>query len=145
MSGTRARSKWVSPAWVRGLLTGWEVKIKICRALWWCWIKRVDRMPSCAPEAVDLSSESDETKQLYGLNDPVTAPYGRQCLLARRLVERGVRFVQLMSGAYVSIEDTWDAHADIVANHTKHAREVDKPIAGLITDLKRRGLLDETL
>ena len=103
------------------------------------------RMQACAPEAVDLASESDETKQLYGLNDPVTAPYGRQCLLARRLVERGVRFVQLMSGAYVSIEDTWDAHADIVANHTKHAREVDKPIAGLITDLKRRGLLDETL
>jgi Protein of unknown function (DUF1501) len=103
------------------------------------------RMQACAPEAVDLSSESDETKQLYGLNDPVTAAYGRQCLLARRLVERGVRFVQLMSGAYVSIEDTWDAHANIVSNHTLHAREVDKPIAGLITDLKRRGLLDETV
>ena len=103
------------------------------------------RMQSCAPEAVDLSSESDETQQLYGMNDPVTAPYGRQCLLARRLVERGVRFVQLMSGAYVSIEDTWDAHANIVSNHTLHAREVDKPIAGLITDLKRRGLLDETV
>jgi hypothetical protein len=102
------------------------------------------RMQSCAPEAVDISSESDETKELYGINDPACASYGRQCLLARRLVERGVRFVQLMSGAYVSIEDTWDAHADIVANHTKHAREVDKPIAGLITDLKRRGLLDET-
>ena len=103
------------------------------------------RMQACAPDAVDLSSESDETKQLYGINDPITAPYGRQCLLARRLVERGVRFVQLMSGAYVSIEDTWDAHANIVANHTLHAREVDKPIAGLITDLKRRGLLDETV
>ncbi len=103
------------------------------------------RMQACAPEAVDLSSESDETKQLYGLNDPVTAPYGRQCLLARRLVERGVRFVQLISGAYVSIEDTWDAHANIVSNHTLHAREVDKPITGLLTDLKRRGLLDETL
>ncbi len=103
------------------------------------------RMQACAPEAVDLSTESDETKSLYGLDDPITAPYGRQCLLARRLVERGVRFVQLMSGAYVSIEDTWDAHANIVANHTLHAREVDKPITGLITDLKRRGLLDETL
>lgn len=103
------------------------------------------RMQACAPEAVDLNSESDETKQLYGIDDPVTAPYGRQCLLARRLVERGVRFVQLMSGAYVSIEDTWDAHANIVSNHTLHAREVDKPITGLITDLKRRGLLDETL
>jgi hypothetical protein len=103
------------------------------------------RMQACAPEAVDLNSESDETKRLYGIDDPVTAPYGRQCLLARRLVERGVRFVQLMSGAYVSIEDTWDAHANIVSNHTLHAREVDKPITGLITDLKRRGLLDDTL
>ena len=103
------------------------------------------RMQACAPEAVDLLSESDETKELYGLNDPITASYGRQCLLARRLIERGVRFVQLMSGAYVSIEDTWDAHANIVSNHTQHAREVDKPIKGLITDLKRRGLLDETL
>ena len=103
------------------------------------------RMQACAPEAVDLSQESDETKRLYGMDDPVTAGYGRQCLLARRLVERGVRFVQLMSGAYVSIEDTWDAHANIVSNHTLHAREVDKPITGLITDLKRRGLLDETL
>ena len=102
------------------------------------------RMQSCAPEAVDLSSESDETKQLYGLNDPACAAYGRSCLLARRLVERGVRFVQLISGAYVSIEDTWDAHANIVSNHRKHAKEVDKPIAGLITDLKRRGLLDQT-
>ena len=103
------------------------------------------RMQACAPEAVDLSQESDETKRLYGMDDPVTAGYGRQCLLARRLVERGVRFVQLMSGAYVSIEDTWDAHANIVSNHTLHAREVDKPITGLITDLKRRGMLDETL
>jgi hypothetical protein len=103
------------------------------------------RMQSCAPEAVDLSGESDETKQLYGMNDPVSAPYGRSCLLARRLIERGVRFVQLISGAYVSIEDTWDAHGNIVSNHTKHAHEVDKPISGLITDLKRRGLLDETL
>jgi Protein of unknown function (DUF1501) len=103
------------------------------------------RMQACAPEAVDLSGESDDTKKLYGLDDPVTAPYGRQCLLARRLVERGVRFVQLISGAYLSIEDTWDAHANIVSNHTVHAREVDKPITGLITDLKRRNLLDETL
>src|SRR5215467_2685262 len=103
------------------------------------------RMQACAPEAVDLSKESEETKKMYGLDDPVTAGYGRQCLLARRLIERGVRFVQLISGAYVSIEDTWDAHANIVSNHTLHAREVDKPITGLITDLKRRGLLDETL
>ena len=103
------------------------------------------RMQTCAPEAVDLSKESEATKKMYGLDDPVTAGYGRQCLLARRLVERGVRFVQLMSGAYVSIEDTWDAHANIVSNHRLHAREVDKPITALITDLKQRGLLDETL
>ena len=103
------------------------------------------RMQACAPEAVDLSKESEATKKMYGLDDPVTAGYGRQCLLARRLVERGVRFVQLMSGAYVSIEDTWDAHANIVSNHRLHAREVDKPITALITDLKQRGLLDETL
>ena len=102
------------------------------------------RMQGCAPEAVDFSGESDQTKQMYGLDDPITAPYGRQCLLARRLVERGVRFVQVMSGAYVSIEDTWDAHANIVSNHRLHASEVDKPIKGLITDLKQRGLLDET-
>jgi len=103
------------------------------------------RTQTCAPEAVDLSKESEATKKMYGLDDPVTAGYGRQCLLARRLVERGVRFVQLMSGAYVSIEDTWDAHANIVSNHRLHAREVDKPITALITDLKQRGLLDETL
>ena len=95
---------------------------------------------------MDLSKESEETKKIYdGLDDPVTAGYGRQCLLARRLVERGVRFVQLISGAYVSIEDTWDAHANIVSIHRLHAQEVDKPITALITDLKQRGLLDETL
>ena len=103
------------------------------------------RMQACAPEAVDLSKESEQTKKMYGLDDPVTAGYGRQCLLARRLVERGVRFVQLISGAYVSIEDTWDAHANIISNHRLHAQEVDKPITALITDLKHRGLLDETL
>jgi len=102
------------------------------------------RMQACAPEAVDLSKESDATKKLYGIDDPVSAAYGRQCLLARRLIERGVRFVQVMSGAYVSGEDTWDAHANIVSNHRLHAKEVDKPITGLITDLKARGLLDET-
>jgi hypothetical protein len=103
------------------------------------------RMQACAPEAVDLDKESEATKQLYGLDDPVSAGYGRQCLLARRLIERGVRFVQVISGAYVSIEDTWDAHANIVTNHRQHAKEVDKPITGLITDLKQRGLLDDTV
>jgi hypothetical protein len=104
------------------------------------------RMQACAPEAVDVNQESDETKRLYGLDDPITEPFGRQCLLARRLVERGVRFVQLYNGAIVNQNvDTWDAHENIVVNHGMHAPEVDKPIAGLITDLKRRGLLDETL
>jgi hypothetical protein len=104
------------------------------------------RMQGCAPQAVDFSDESDETKQLYGLDHPITEPFGRQCLMARRLVERGVRFVQLFSGAYVNSNvDTWDAHDSIVDNHGQHALEVDKPIAGLMTDLKRRGLLDETL
>jgi hypothetical protein len=104
------------------------------------------RMQGCAPETVDLSTESDETKQLYGLDNSVTEPFGRQCLMARRLIERGVRFVQLWSGAYVNdTVDTWDAHNSIVDNHGQHAAEVDKPIAGLLTDLKRRGLLDETL
>ncbi len=104
------------------------------------------RMQSCAPETVDFSQESDETQRLYGLDNPVTQPFGRQCLLARRLVERGVRFVQLWSGAYVNdTVDTWDAHNSIVDNHGQHAAEVDKPITGLLADLKRRGLLDETL
>jgi hypothetical protein len=104
------------------------------------------RMQGCAPETVDLSGESDETKQLYGLDNKITEPFGRQCLLARRLIERGVRFVQLWNGAYVNdTVDTWDAHNSIVDNHGQHAAEVDKPVAGLLTDLKRRGLLDETL
>jgi hypothetical protein len=104
------------------------------------------RMQSCAPEAVDIRDESDETRRLYGLDDEKTAPFGRQCLLARRLVERGVRFVQLYNGAIVNQNvDTWDAHSNIAENHGMHALEVDKPITGLITDLKRRGLLDETV
>ena len=104
------------------------------------------RMQGCAPEAVDISGESDETKALYGLDDPVTEPFGKQCLLARRLVERGVRFIQLYNGALVRQNiDTWDAHSNLVENHTQHAYEVDKPMAGLVTDLKRRGMLDETL
>ena len=104
------------------------------------------RMQGCAPGAVDISGESEETKALYGLNDPVTEPFGKQCLLARRLIERGVRFIQLYNGAAVQQDiDTWDAHSNLVENHTLHAHEVDKPIAGLIQDLKRRGMLDETL
>jgi hypothetical protein len=102
------------------------------------------RMQSSAPEAVDLARESPETLALYGIDRPVTADFGRKCLIARRLVERGVRFVQIYSGGAHN-DDNWDAHADLVANHTKHAGRTDRPIAGLITDLKRRGLLAETL
>jgi hypothetical protein len=102
------------------------------------------RMQSEAPEAVDLSRESASTKEMYGLEEKLTAEFGRNCLIARRLVERGVRFVQLYSGGG-HLEDTWDAHAGIESNHGLHAREVDQPIAGLLTDLQRRGLLDSTL
>ncbi len=102
------------------------------------------RMQSAAPEATDLSQETAETHKLYGLDDPRSAPFGRQCLLARRLVERGVRFVQIYSGGHHN-DSNWDAHGDLVANHEMHAGETDKPIAGLIKDLKRRGLLDSTL
>ncbi len=104
------------------------------------------RMQGCAPEAVDVSQETEDTKRLYGMDDPVTEPFGRQCLLARRLVERGVRFVQLYSGALRQQNiDTWDAHSNLIENHTLHAAEVDRPIAGLLKDLKRTGLLDDTL
>ena len=99
------------------------------------------RMQAEAPEAVDLSKESDETLDLYGMKDPKTQAYGRMCLLSRRLVERGVRFVQLYSGA----GSKWDAHSNIERNHTEMCYSMDKPVAGLLRDLKRRGLLDETL
>ena len=99
------------------------------------------RMQSAAPEAVGINRESEATKRLYGLDDAATAAYGRNCLLARRLVERGVRFVQLYNGTGTK----WDAHSKIEKNHTERCRSCDKPIAGLLKDLKRRGLLDETL
>ncbi|MBL8216793.1 MAG: DUF1501 domain-containing protein [Bryobacterales bacterium] len=104
------------------------------------------RMQGCAPEAVDLANESEATKKLYGLDNPVTEPFGRQCLMARRLVERGVRFVQMYHGGLGNQNtDTWDAHEDVRSNHTRHAAEVDLPMTGLLTDLKARGLLDDTL
>jgi hypothetical protein len=104
------------------------------------------RMQGCAPEAVDVSRESETTRKLYGLDEKTTEPFGRQCLMARRLVERGVRFVQLYHGGLGNQNtDTWDAHDDVKKNHTTHAAEVDRPIAGLLTDLKARGLLDSTL
>jgi uncharacterized protein (DUF1501 family) len=102
------------------------------------------RMQSTAPEAVDLSQESEATQTLYGLNDPATEKFARRCLTARRLVERGVRFVQVYSGGGHS-DETWDAHGDVNRNHELHCRETDKPIAGLLRDLASRGLLDETL
>jgi hypothetical protein len=104
------------------------------------------RMQSCAPETLDITKESDATRKLYGLDDKITEPFGRQCLMARRLVENGVRFVQLFHGGMGNQNtDTWDAHGDVKANHSQHAAESDKPIAGLLTDLKARGLLDSTL
>jgi hypothetical protein len=102
------------------------------------------RMQSAVPDAVDLTKESRATKELYGLGDPVSARFGTDCLLARRLVERGVRFVQIFTGSAGA--DDWDAaHADNDKTHREMAHLVDRPIAGLIKDLKSRGLLDETL
>ncbi len=104
------------------------------------------RMQGCAPEAIDVSLESKETRKLYGLDDKITEPFGRQCLMARRLVERGVRFVQLFHGGMGDQDtDTWDAHSNLEENHRQHAAESDLPIAGLLTDLASRGLLDSTL
>ena len=99
------------------------------------------QMQAHAPEAVDLSTETAETKALYGLDTKETARFGRNCLLARRLVERGVRFVQCYHGS----GSKWDAHKGIEANHAKMCREMDQPVTALLTDLRRRGLLDETL
>ena len=99
------------------------------------------KMQAAGPEAVDLSNETAETKSLYGLDEPETAIFGRNCLLARRLVERGVRFVELYCGS----GSGWDAHTDMEGNHGKWCKASDKPIAGLLADLKRRGLLESTL
>lgn len=104
------------------------------------------RMQGVAPEAVDISRESPVTQKLYGLDNPITEPFARQCIMARRLIERGVRMVQLYHGGLGNQNlDTWDAHEDVRTNHTKHAAEVDQPISALLTDLKARGLLDSTL
>jgi uncharacterized protein (DUF1501 family) len=102
------------------------------------------KMQSTAPEAVDLAQETAETQKMYGLDNPKTEYFGRQCLMARRLVERGVRFVQVYSGGAHN-DDNWDAHGDLVMNHELHAGETDQPITALIKDLKQRGMLDETL
>lgn len=102
------------------------------------------RMQLAAPEAFSLSGESNATRQLYGLDDPLTDDFGRRCLLARRLVERGVRFVQVWSGAG-GPTNNWDNHSDILTELPKMAHATDRPIAGLLTDLESRGLLDDTL
>jgi uncharacterized protein (DUF1501 family) len=102
------------------------------------------KMQAAAPEAVDLSKETAKTQAMYGLDDKRSATFGSQCLLARRLVERGVRFVQIYSGGNHN-DANWDAHGDLKYNHDMHAAETDKPIAGLLADLKARGLLEQTL
>lgn len=99
------------------------------------------RMQAEAPLAVDLQSETAATRELYGMDQKETETFGRNCLLARRLVERGVRFIQLYHGT----GSKWDSHSAIEANHSRLCRSMDKPVAGLIRDLKQRGLLDETL
>lgn len=102
------------------------------------------RMQSAAPEAVDMNRETEATKKLYGIGEGVTDDFGRKCLLARRLVERGVRFIELISGTNVGAD--WDeAHTDLTGSHPRMAAKSDKPIAGLLKDLKGRGLLDSTL
>jgi hypothetical protein len=98
------------------------------------------------PQIVKLADETRETQRLYGLDDPVTRPFGSQCLVARRLVERGVRFVQIYHGG-VAWDDNglWDSHQELRKNLSERCREVDRPISGLLKDLKRRGMLDSTL
>ena len=99
------------------------------------------RMQASAPELVDLSTETAETLSLYGIDQPETNDFGQRCLLARRMIERGVRFVQVYSGG----TEGWDAHKDVLKNHGKYCSRTDKPVVALIQDLKRTGLLDETL
>jgi hypothetical protein len=95
-------------------------------------------MQTAAPELIDLSHETPAVRKLYGLDDEPTSRFGRMCLLARRMVERGVRYVHL-------VNNDWDGHGDCVGNHRTQAQKTDRPIAGLITDLKQRGLLESTL
>ena len=102
------------------------------------------KMQSAAPESVDLADEDEKTKQLYGIDNPETNDFGTRCMIARRLVDRGVRFIQLYSGGAHN-DDNWDAHGDLELNHNRHAGRTDLPIAGLLKDLKQRGMLDETL
>lgn len=102
------------------------------------------RMQSAAPDALDLAKETAETQSLYGIDDERCSHFAKQCLTARRMVERGVRFVQIYSGGTEN-QRSWDGHSDIKGNHSEFAGETDKPIAALLEDLERRGLLDSTL
>jgi hypothetical protein len=102
------------------------------------------RMQSAAPEALAVDKESPATRALYGMDDAKCKHFAAQCLTARRMVERGVRFIQIYSGGMEN-QRSWDGHSDIAGNHTQFAGETDKPIAGLLADLAQRGLLDETL
>src|SRR5262245_3866939 len=102
------------------------------------------RMQTTAADVVELGPEDDLNKKMYGINRPLTADFGRKCLITRRLLQAGVRFIQLYSGGG-HLEETWDGHSDCIANHRLHAGETDQPIAALIADLKRTGLWDETL
>jgi uncharacterized protein (DUF1501 family) len=102
------------------------------------------RMQAEAPELVDFSKETEATKKLYGVDDDATREFGTKCLLARRMVERGVRFVQVYSGGLLNGDD-WDGHSECDKNHQRMSLRVDKPIAGLLADLKQRGLLESTL
>ncbi len=104
------------------------------------------KMQLAVPRVTDLSGETAGTLALYGIDAELTAPFGRNCLLARRLIEQGVRFVQVYSGgAFGSPRINWDGHEDVKANHTQEAALIDKPVAGLLRDLRQRGLLDDTL
>jgi hypothetical protein len=128
--------RWLNNKHASGRTDGAELEARIAA------YELAFRMQTEAPELVDLTKESEVTRKLYGLDDPVSEPFGRQCLLARRMVERGVRFVKVLHGAG---GDRWDDHGDIQGRLPKHCHEVDRPIAGLLKDLKSRGLLDQTL
>ena len=104
------------------------------------------RMQTSAPEAMDLEQESQATRKLYGLDDPTTENFGRECLLARRFAERGVRFIQVSHAHSLPFNnEQWDQHTHLERGHRINVKQIDKPIAGLLTDLKQRGLLDDTL
>jgi hypothetical protein len=104
------------------------------------------RLQVSAPEVLDISKESEATKKLYGLDDPATEDFGHRCLITRRLLERGVRFVQVWSGADNGFpRRNWDSHEDIAKDHADMAKGMDQPAAALIRDLKSRGLLEDTI